>query len=78
VNGRNVSSCSTDGAAFRGVVDFATYTSFTSCTASFAACNNVFHVKNGTVVSYTPIGTGGSRCFTDERTRPGFRGPTNF
>ena len=29
-------------------------------------------------MAYTPVGTGGARCYTDERARPNFRGATNF
>jgi hypothetical protein len=37
-------------------------------------CNNMFYVKDAIVIRYTPVGSGGGRCFTDERLRPGFRG----
>jgi hypothetical protein len=56
----------------------ATYNTFASCMQSFPACNNIFYINNGIVTQYTPIGTGGAKCFTDERTRPGFSGPTNL
>ncbi len=76
VNGRQVTECSRGGTVFAGTVDFATYSGFTSCMSAFAACNN--YIKKGVVTGYTPIGTGGARCFTDERLRPGFRGATNL
>ena len=41
-------------------------------------CNNLFHIKGGIVQSYTPIGSGGASCYTDDRARPGFSGPTNL
>ena len=78
VNGRNVSECSRGGTVFGGPVDFATYSGFSSCMSSYAACNNIFYIKKGIVAAYTPIGTGGGKCFTDERARPGFRGPANI
>lgn len=78
INGRNVASCSGGGTVFAGNVDMATYSRFSSCMQAFAACNNIFYIKDGLVAQYTPIGTGGARCYTDERTRPGFAGPTNI
>jgi hypothetical protein len=30
------------------------------------------------VTQYVPIGTGGAHCYTDDRVRPNFHGPTNF
>ena len=45
---------------------------------TFAACNNIFYINSGVVTQYTPIGTGGMRCYTDERLRPGFASATNI
>lgn len=78
VNGRNIGSCTGGGSVFAGTIDFASYNSFSSCMSSFAACNNIFYIKNGRVEAYTPIGSGGARCYTDERTQPSFRGATDF
>ncbi len=78
VNGRDVSACSGGGSVFNGMVDYATYNSFTSCIKTFAACNNIFYINGGKVTGYTPIGTGGMRCYTDETSRPGFRGAANI
>ena len=78
VNGRNIAECSTGGTVFAGQVDFASYNNFTSCVQRFAACNNIFYVKNGIVERYSPIGTGGTRCYTDPSTRPGFAGAANI
>lgn len=78
VNGRNYGSCSGGGTIFAGYVDMATYSSFSSCMSGFLACNNIFYVKNGRVQSYNPVGSGGARCYTDERIQPGFRGATNI
>ena len=78
VNGRNVGLCSGGGSLFRGTIDFASYNNFSSCMAGFAACNNIFYIKNGRVEAYTPVGSGGAQCYTDERARPNFRGTTNF
>jgi len=79
VNGQNVASCFGSGFATGtgGYVSSATYNEFTDCTQRFAACNNIFYIKNGVVTQYTPIGSGGMRCFTDASVRPGYR-PTGF
>ena len=60
VNGRDIATCGSGGSVFTGSVDFATYNSFTSCMKSFQACNNIFIIKNGRVVQYSPVGSGGS------------------
>lgn len=79
VNGVNLASCSSGGVISGAPhASFATYDGFTSCMGRFAACNNIFYIKGGKVVRYTPVGSGGARCFTDSRTRPQFRGATNF
>jgi hypothetical protein len=77
VNGANVGGCSGGGSVYGGVVNMATYQQFTSCVSRAAACNNIFYIKNGGVIRYTPIGTGGMRCYTNEAVRPGFTGPAN-
>jgi len=78
VNGKSVSACSNGGSIFSGYINIASYSSFSSCVRSFPSCNNIFYIKNGVVTSYTPVGTGGGRCFTDSRTHPYFRGATNL
>jgi hypothetical protein len=78
VNSRNIASCSGGGTIFAGNVNYATYNQFTSCMGGVAACNNIFFIKDGIVEQYTPIGTGGARCYTDDRVRPGFNKPTNI
>ena len=78
VNGRSVASCSGGGTVFAGYVDTATYSRFSSCMQTFAACHNIFYVKDGVVTQYSPIGTGGARCYTSEQTCPGFVGAANI
>lgn len=78
VNGKQVMDCSGGGSVFAGTISSAAYNQFMSCTNSRPTCNNIFYIKDGRVTNYTPIGTGGGRCFTDERARPGFRGATNL
>src|SRR5579863_2289143 len=77
INGRNIESCSGGGAVFKGVVDSATYNTFSNCMQTFAACNAVFYIKDGHIQDVAAIGTGGMRCYTDETLRPGFRGSAN-
>jgi hypothetical protein len=77
VNARNLASCSRGGTIF-GTVDMATYNGFASCMSSVAACNNIFYVKNGIVERFTPVGSGGMRCYTDARLQPGFSKSTNY
>jgi len=48
------------------------------CTSSTPTCNNLFYIRGGRVERFTPVGSGGARCFTDERMRPGFSGPVNY
>ena len=71
INGKNIASCAEGGSIFGTTVSLATYGSFTSCVQAFPACNNIFYIKNGVVTQYTPVGSGGGRCYTDERSRPG-------
>jgi hypothetical protein len=78
VNGRNIASCSGGGSVFRGTVSSAAYNEFNTCMQAFAACNNIFYIKGGVVTAYTPIGTKGMRCYTNEALRPGFRGAVNI
>jgi len=56
----------------------ATYNSFSNCMQKFAACNNIFYIKNGVVERYSAIGTGGAKCYTNETMRPGFSGSANI
>ena len=78
VNEAAVGSCGGGGSVFSGgFVNSATYSQFSSCVARFAACNNIFYIKSGHVLRYTPIGTGGAHCYTNEATRPNFSGAAN-
>jgi clan AA aspartic protease (TIGR02281 family) len=72
VNGPNVASCSGGGTVFAEYVDITTYRKFSYCMQSVAACNNIFYIRGGVVTQYSPVGTGGTGCYTDERTGPDF------
>ena len=87
VNSANVSTCTGGGGVrvspqqqgrFSGLVDTATYSEFSNCMQRLAACNNIFYIKDDRIQQFTAIGTGGMRCYTNEKIRPGFRGSTNI
>ena len=78
INGHNVAQCSGGSNVFASSIDFATYSRFSQCMQAFAACNNIFYIRAGVVTQYVPVGSGGARCYTDDRTRPGFGGPANL
>lgn len=82
VNGGNIGSCTGFGSATfngkSGYLDYANYSQFSNCMQRFAACNNIFYIKDGRVLSYNPVGTGGARCYTNAKLQPGFRGPANI
>lgn len=93
VNGAHTSSCSASAGITSNTlgtslvsrstiqssyVTQAQYNAFSSCSARFLACNNIFTVKNGRVIRYTPIGTGGARCYTNDMLKPGFSGSGNI
>ena len=53
-NGRDIAQCFGSGKAF-----------FT-CSSGRIVCNNIFYIKNGTVIEYAPTG----RCYTNEMVQP--------
>ena len=77
VNGANIGSCTGGGAIYGRTIDFGAYNQFASCVQRFAACNNIFYIKKGIVQYYTPIGTGGVSCYTNDSIKPNFRGSAN-
>lgn len=78
VNGANLGSCTGGGAVYGKQLNYTSYNQFASCVQRFAACNNIFYIKDGKVQRYTPVGTGGARCYTNEQVQPQFRGPSNI
>lgn len=74
VNGSNIGNCTQGGSIYSGTINYAAYTQFSTCVQNFAACNNIFYIKNGIVQKYTPIGTGGARCYTTKQLQPDFSG----
>jgi hypothetical protein len=59
VNGGNVATCSYGGGS-------------ASCGETLRACHNMFYIKNGIIDRYSPIGSGGVHCVTNEMTRPDY------
>src|SRR5215470_8570343 len=59
VNGRNIGQCWGGGSAYARTVDYAAYTKISSCVQQFGACNNIFYIRDGKVLRYTPVGSGG-------------------
>ena len=79
LNAQDVTTCSSSGDIRPGgFMSSASYDQFMACSHSLPTCNNIFYIKNGRVLRYTPVGTGGAKCFTDDRARPDFSGPTNM
>jgi hypothetical protein len=78
VNGRNMSACSSSGSVFGRFVDSATYSQFSNCMQRVQACNNIFFIINGVVERYTPVGSGGVHCYTDETLQPHRNQHTNY
>lgn len=86
INSKDVVSCGGGGTVSPGfkpqgysaVAAPATYSSSVMCASSTPTCNNLFYIRGDRVERYTPVGSGGARCFTDERMRPGFSGPVNY
>ena len=78
VNGANLGQCSGGGTIWGKQLNNTSYSQFASCVQRFAACNNIFYIRDGKVQRYTPVGTGGASCFTTAQLQPQFRGSTNI
>jgi hypothetical protein len=74
VSGRDISTCSQDGTIFGRPVSWATYSGFANCTSRFAACNNIFYIKDGRVQRVVVMASGGAQCSTDKRFLPTYTG----
>ena len=70
VDGANIGRCFSASSDSSTQLAYGAYTQFSSCMQQFAACNNVFRIRDGKVLSYAPVGSGGIRCHTTERLRP--------
>ena len=78
VNGASVGQCGAGGGVWATTLTYAAYSQFSTCMQRTAACNNIFYIRDGMVTRYTPVGTGGMRCYTTEELQPHFRGPANL
>ncbi|MES2844853.1 MAG: hypothetical protein V4747_07495 [Pseudomonadota bacterium] len=70
VNGVNVGSCFSNATVTASGAYAAFGTGSTFCSTQFRACNNIFYVRSGKVIKYTPTPSGGAICMTDQRVRP--------
>ncbi len=70
INGRNIGHCFGSSYIYGATFNSANYNSFSNCVSGFAACNNIFYIKNEKVIEYAPTGSGGMRCMTDDRVLP--------
>ena len=77
VNGRNIGTCSGGGSLFSSTVNTAAYSKFKKCISNVAACNNIFYIKDGIVLQYVAVGSGGLKCMTMKELQPQFRRSTN-
>ncbi len=73
INGRNIGRCFGSGYIYGATYNSANYNTFSNCVSGFGACNNIFYIKNEKVIEYAPTGSGGMRCFTDDRVLPSSR-----
>ena len=82
VNGQEVRSCSGGGRVNVNTgnpyMSYGNYSAFTNCMSSRPACNNIFYIKGGRVTQYSPVGSGGMRCMTNEIVRPDYRGRIDY
>lgn len=78
VNSANIAACSGGGGVYGSTINYAQYNQFASCVQRLVACNNIFFIRDGKVQRYTPVGTGGAMCYTNEKLQPNSKGPVNF
>lgn len=78
VNSVNIGHCSGGGSIYGGLVDYGTYTAYSNCVQRAGACNNIFFIRDGKIIKYTPIGSGGVRCYTTKKLQPEYSGATNI
>ncbi len=79
VNGANLSNCMGNGSLYtNNKMDYNSYNYFSNCMQRYAACNNLFYIRDSKVINYTPIGTGGARCYTNEKLQPLYHNSTNI
>ncbi len=73
INGRNIGGCFGSGYLTGRTYSTANYAAFSSCVSGFAACSNIFYIRNNKVIEYAPTASGGVRCMTDDRVLPSSR-----
>ena len=63
VNSGEVANCFSNGLANK---KYTNYSTFTTCSNNTVACNNIFFIRDGKVIKYSPTGS----CYTDDSVRP--------
>lgn len=66
VNKANISNCVKLGGAQSNNMQYVRFQSFQNCSSQVIGCDNIFYIKDGKVLEYTPTG----RCYTNESVRP--------
>ena len=66
--GYNFQECARKAGA-NNIGDFMSEDAFFACASSRIVCNNMFYIKEGTVLEYAPTG----RCHTNEKLQPNAR-----
>ena len=70
-NSKSLTQCVESGNVnANGYFDYASYSEYTTCSSNTMACENIFYIKDGSVVEYVPVSKGGARCFTNETVQP--------
>ena len=66
-NGKDVASCFGNAyASTYGSSEYVSANSFMTCSAGRIVCNNIFYIRDKTVLEYKPSG----QCYTDESVQP--------
>lgn len=86
VNSKDMTSCGASGtvtpgfkpSGYSAIPQSTNYQQSLMCSSTKPTCNNLFYIKGGVVTEFTPVGSGGARCFTNEKMQPGYRGPVNY
>ena len=67
VNKKNISNCyGNANVNVNSYLSYANYNEFTRCSSGAWGCDNIFYIKDGLVLDYTPVGN----CHTDEYLQP--------
>ncbi len=65
MNKQGINSCDKYG-LINGYMSPENFDAFSNCTSQLIGCDNIFYIRDGKVLKYTPVGL----CFTDDTSRP--------